>query len=378
MVENSPVRGGKAALTYSSAAKCDQALRALCLATGLDKDAEQILALFESLCELGCIRHLPPTPRWSGVTDDCTPIELSIALSQRRACVRFLIEAQDDRCSALAYWEAAERITRYLGDQMGANLEILDVIGSLFVPTDPNALFAAWHAVEFSSDRPPLFKLYMNLNAQGQRLSTAVLSEALERLKFGAAVPAILQLCTGDDRLTHLSVDLTSRTAARVKVYMRHFRISVAGLNERAARLGLGIASAFGDVCNLVCAVPGVLWQRPVMTCYQLTPEDRSRPTQASLYIPLSPYASDDEVARGRLLNLLEHFGTSTRVYSQSYEALAGDAASCPDGLHTYVAYKASGADSQINIYFSPRLYQSSFGRLALDPPRFWPSPVEV
>jgi hypothetical protein len=201
------------------------------------------------------------------------------------------------------------------------------------------------------------------------------MSEALTRLGFGAALPAVANYCCGGDVFTHLSLDLTDHMDARVKVYVRHVNTNVPDLIDRLSSLGLVDEAEIEKVCRIVCGGSMELRKRPVMTCLHLTEAERRHPTGAALYIPLFPYARDDRVAAERICALLDELALPKAGYVAAIASLTdGDAAS--EGLHTYVSYQRGAKGGQVSTYFNPRFFQRQFGRLALDPPRFWPSPV--
>ena len=285
---------------------CEILLSGLCAAAALADRSAAIGDVFRRLCVLGNIRKLPRAPRWSGVTDDCTPIELSIAIGRRRARIRFLIEAQDDPASAMSYWKAGTRVSRSLIEDHGACAERLNAIANLFVPTDPMSFFAVWHSVEFGADGAPLCKIYLNPAARGRRGSAEVVREALARLGFASVVAPIMSMLSGNDIFTHLALDLSDRPGARVKIYMRHFNARPADLDAKAAALGLGDGAELQSVCRILCDGASKLSQRPVMTCVQLTDADNGRPGRITLYVPLYPYAESDVIASDRIGALLD------------------------------------------------------------------------
>jgi hypothetical protein len=364
--------------TIDAAGICGRQLRDICLAAGLVEQQEPIAALFDTLCGVAGLRRLPVQPRWSGVTDDCTPIEFSTTFNARETRVRFLIEAQDDPASPASYWNAGERLGAHLATMDGIRLEPMLAISDLFSPTDPNALFAIWHAMEFCKDGPPLCKIYLNPAARGRDTARTVVLAALDRLGFGRASDRLLKLLNRNEVITHLAIDLVSATQARVKIYTRLFRAAPLDFDRRAEAIGAEGGLDFADVCEVICRSADVLWQRPVMTCYHLTAADLTRPAGMTLYLPLYPYASSDHVATERITALLSQAGFGAPIYRKIADRLV---AGCRGtvGIHTYVGYKrlagARGA-GQVTAYFNPSLFQAQYGRLALDPGHFWPSPL--
>jgi hypothetical protein len=202
---------------------------------------------------------------------------------------------------------------------------------------------------------------------------------ALDRLGFGRAIQGLLKLLHDDDMITHLAIDLVTAEQARLKVYARHFRAAPADFDQRAEEVGAGAGLHFADVCEVICPCADVLSQRPVMTCYHLTAADPAAPAGMTLYLPLYPYAPTDRVASERIAALLSQAGFGASTYRRIADDLIARRGGTCDGLHTYVAYKRSAGGShgdQVTTYFNPSLFQPRFGRLALDPDRFWPSPL--
>jgi DMATS type aromatic prenyltransferase len=360
--------------TIDAVPACVGQLRKICVAAGLADQQDRIAALFETLCGVAGLGRLPVPPRWSGVTDDCTPIEFSTSFDASQTKVRFLVEAQDDPASPASYWAAGGRLSAHLATMLGVTLEPLKAVEDLFAPTDPNALIAIWHSIEFRVGSPPLGKVYLSPAAHGRGAARAVLAAALRRLGLGAAVDGLVKTLRADDLVTHLSLDLVAGPEARVKVYVRHFRAAPADLVRRA-EAGAGLD--FADVCGLICPGAEVLWQRPVMTCYHFTAANRARPSGMTLYLPLHPYAPTDLIAAERIASLLTQAGFGAAVYRRIVADLIPQRrGGSDDGLHTYVAYQRNARGGQVTAYFNPRLFQAEFGRLALDPERFWPSPL--
>lgn len=364
--------------TIDAAGICGRQLRDICIAAGFVEQQERIVASFDTLCGVAGLRQPPAPPRWSGVTDDCTPIEFSTSFDAGGTRVRFLIEAQDDPASPASYWAAGERLSTHQATMTDVGLEPMLAISDLFLPTDPNALFAIWHAMEFRKDGPPLCKVYFNPAARGRDAARTLVLAALDRLGFGHASDELLKLLNGNDVITHLAIDLASTARARVKVYARHFRAAPVDFDRRAEAIGADGGLDFADVCGIICRSADVLWQRPVVTCYHLTAADLEGPAGMTLYLPLYPYTSSDHVAAERITALLLQAGFDAQIYRSIADRLIAGRHG-PDGLHTYVSYKRSAGGSgegQVTAYFSPSLFQPQYGRLALDPDHFWPSPL--
>ncbi|WP_158237633.1 tryptophan dimethylallyltransferase family protein [Bradyrhizobium forestalis] len=352
-------------------------LRRICTATGLIDQQDGIITLFTGLCTSAGLLRLPIPPRWSGMTDDCTPMELSTSFDAKGTRIRFLIEAQADPPCPQTYWAAGERLCEQFAGIRGVDLAPLEALADLFRPTDTAALFAMWHAVDWRGSAAPLCKVYFNPAARGRSASSDLIAAALERLGFGHVSGSLLEVL--GDMTTHLAVDLVPASMARVKIYVRHFQAAPAEFDRRAERIGITSGLGFADACRIICRSADALQERPAMTCYHLNAGDRSGPSAMTLYLPLYPYAASDKVAAERIAALLTEAGLQADEYRRVADALLAGREADSDGLHTYVGFRRSigGVQGdQITSYFSPTLFQPRFGRLALDPDRFWPSAV--
>lgn len=351
----------------------------ICTAAGLIDQRDEVVALFENLCVSAGLERLPMPPRWSGVTDDCTPIEFSTSFDADGTRVRFLIEAQDPLPSPQTYWSAGKRLSQQMAHGCPASLKLIEALGNVFRPTDPNALFAMWHAVDYREHAAPLCKVYFNPAAQGREASARVVATALELLGVGHGVHALLPELCGDP-ITHFAVDLVSAAKARAKIYLRHFRTTPSVFDSRAERMGIREGLSFADACRIVCGSTAPLYHRPVMTCYHLTAAGRSSPSAMTMYLPLYPYCSDDRIAARRIATLLEEAGLHADAYRTVVDALMRGRG-VANGLHTYVGFRRSitgERGQQITSYFNPSFFQPRYGRLALDPDCFWPSAVRL
>jgi DMATS type aromatic prenyltransferase len=365
-------------LAIDAASICLAQLRTICAAADISDQQDEIATVFKTLCDVAGLQRLPVPPRWSGLSDDCTPIEFSTSFDVEGAKIRFLIEAQADPASPESYWAAGERLTAYLAETHDLVLNSLEAIKDLFSPTDPNALFAVWHSLEFRKAGPPMCKIYLNPAARGRHNDRALIVAALDRLGFRRATDQLIKLLRDDDMITHFAIDLVAAEQARVKVYVRQFRAAPSDLDRLAERIGIRAQQRFAETCDIMCPGTNILSQRPVMTCYYLTAANTGAPVGMTLYLPLHPYAPTNQVAAERIAALLSQVGLSASTYLRIADRLIGDRGD-RDGLHPYVAYKRSVGNEnkdQVTAYFSPTLFQPDFGRLALDPDRFWPSPV--
>jgi len=88
-------------------------LEALCEAVGADAPGEAIVAFFRDAAGMCGARSLTSAPRWSAISDDCTPFEFSVVLQEGPPAIRVLLEAQDDPAGPATYWQAGRRLTAW-------------------------------------------------------------------------------------------------------------------------------------------------------------------------------------------------------------------------------------------------------------------------
>src|SRR5262245_11810142 len=160
--------------------RVEEQIRGLCRAIGaggMEAEAVEIHSRMRRVCKL---REPGEPARWSGVTDDSTPFEYSVAFQQSGARLRFLFEPQNDPATAASYWQAAKRCTRLLKSTWNANITPALAIEDLFEPRVP-VFLSAGHGVELYSGRPAGFKVYFNAMARGTDHSAQLVGQALER-----------------------------------------------------------------------------------------------------------------------------------------------------------------------------------------------------
>ena len=324
--------------------------------------------------------RLDRRPRWSAIGDDASPFEWSF-VPGRAPDVRLLVEAQADPASPSTYWEAAQRLTRWCVDQLGAHTARLERIEDLYVPTDTLAYQACWHGFEFrgvpgggASAAPPRVKVYLNPAAQGRAQAPAVVGETLARLGFHAVRDTLAPVLERYP-IVHCSLDLAAGADARVKLYAR-----VRSREEMAALYRLGRSAEPGDVgwlCELLdVAEP---WSRPGFCVLHLVDPDDDHPARTAVNLS-ADLLGDDEHAEQRITALHLDRGVDPSPYRA---VLAHLAASDPaggvlrQGRHSYLSYQRQHGAARLTIYLGARAYLARHGRLSVNPARSWPSPAE-
>lgn len=349
-------------------------LRALCEAVEAGPAGEKFVELFDDLVERCGDRDADLPPRWSGVTDDCTPFELSIAIRAGQPDVRVLVEAQVDPPSPASYWRSGLGVNEWFADRLDADLDRFATIADLFVP-DEGAEYAIWHGIELRGDGTMVPKIYLNPLARGVDRATVTMAEAVDRLGLARAWPAVARPIGPESRPTHLSLDLTPE-AARVKIYVRSWDPSLEDLEEAYGR---GRQGGSGDAASFCHGIAGLsrMTRRPITATFHLSDPRSERPERVALHIPPFPYAWNDEVIRRRVIQVLTAFELPRNDYQRSIEALATGPLDRQRGLHSYLSFqRESDGGPRVTVYFGGRIYRDRYGPLSLAPERTWPSPV--
>jgi hypothetical protein len=320
-------------------------------------------------------------PRWSAIGDDASPFEWSF-VPGRDPDVRLLVEAQADPASPSTYWAAAQGLTRWCVDRLSTHVVRLEQIEDLYAPTDSQAYQACWHGFDFpgvtAADATallPRVKVYLNPAAHGRARAPTVVRETLTRLGFHAALDTLGPVL---DRhpIIHCSLDLEASAAARVKLYAR-----VHSREEMAAVYGLGRSAERGDV-GWLCKVLDIRdpWARTGFCVVHLVDPDDARPVRTVVNLPVADLVGDDERAGDRIAALLDDRGVDPTPYEAVLAHLA--AADPSDGVlrygrHSYLSYQRHQGASRLTVYLGARAFLARYGRLSVDPTRWWPSPVE-
>lgn len=349
-------------------------------AAGLGRRDREIDRWFSLLSDSWGKASPAQLPLWSGIGDDCSPVEWSVVLRRdERAEMRVLTESHEEPASPERYWHAAERLTQSLAKEMPLALERLERVRALFEPhgVEDEVFFAAFHAVVFWADHAPMVKLYLNPAAQGFANVLDVTEEALARLGLVRAWSSLRPLLDdGHVAPAFLSLDLSAGEGNRVKVYLRHRNIPFDSV-ERAAATAKnyvpGDLRTFFDTMAGEQAARGVT--RAVLTTHYFTEEDAGTPRAVALQMPARPYAPDDAAFTQRIRELLRREQIPTRMYEQCVRALfVGDDR---EGAATqsWAAFSRTEAEPRVSVYFSPQFYARTFGPLSLDPVSAWPRP---
>jgi|GEM_PF-6562275 len=344
--------------------------RALCQAAGLPTRAREVDEVLREMCASWSHRGEEQRPRWSSLTDDCSPIEYSVVLAPRPVEVRFCVEAQADPHSPASYWEAAQHLNQQLEARFGARVERLRQLEDLFSPQHRALPMVMWHAVMFGAEGPPSFKIYLWAGARGVNQASASCARMLERLGCARAWERIQALLRPTDVIAFVGLDLLADEDARVKVYVNHPAPLSVEEYERAASLSPG--SIPGDAASFLRILRGddtsakdlqkltFHANRQVMTSYRIVPGKAGDIDSVALQFPYALCSPGGAPAPERTRALLRTHGLPTEDYDRCLSVFSPLA-------NSYISFQRANGHPVVTPYFSSRLFAERFGLLTRD-----------
>jgi hypothetical protein len=340
-------------------------LGALCTAAGFSSERETIIRTLRDLLSPWGETRLDRQTQWaSDISDDNTPFELSVAISDGRPSeVRVLFEPQTEEPTLSAYRAAGIRFNERLERDFGADLTRFRLIEDLFLPEDMKSHFAVWSAVSFGRGSAPTFKAYFNPQARGREHAHAVLKEALRRLGMPEALSSLSEtaLRRGPDLdvPSFFALDLSSAPQARVKLYISH-----QGATPTELEIASSAAKTYvpGDALGFARAIAGGedrLQARAPHTYSAFTSESEDpRPDSTSLYIPICAYARNDEETRKRVRNYLAQRGDiDPDLYDSIINGFANRPLEAGVGMLVWSSIRRQRGRARFHIYLAPEAY---------------------
>jgi DMATS type aromatic prenyltransferase len=339
-------------------------LTALCHSVGLSNKIEQITEIFRTLTSSWGETVVGANTAWkSDVSDDCSPFEFSIALDPNKAELRVLVEAQGTDPNLQSNWQAGLELNQQLAAKYNVNLDRFERIADLFVPTNSEAKFSIWHSACFYPDKEPAFKLYLNPQAQSQSKAAAIVEESLVRLGFDRVWPTLAETAAqrgpDKDEFGCFSLDLASRTKARVKVYLRHHDATPAELESALSAARNYVSGDAIEFCQAMAPGQTSFSQKPAITCFSIQDDD-SIISSGTLNLPISNYAPDDRVVCDRLDLYFLKYDLPISIYHSAIKASATRPLEAKIGMHSYVSLRREQQERRITIYLNPEIYTVS------------------
>jgi hypothetical protein len=332
-------------------------MRRGCEALGWARGQQQ--AVISQLAEL-----LEPWGRWpartavhrSFLANDGMPIEFSFAWSREGSEARAYVESLADPLTPRSCQEAGVALTRRLAGQPGVSLGQYLTIEDMFITADPRPPFSLWTGAVWEQGKQPWYKVFLNPQVRGARLSSAVVTEAMRRLGLRQAWAAFRDHL-GDpdfaDPATELAIfclDLLDPGAARVRVYLRHAGATTGDLEHVAACAQIYYPGAFERACSGITGHTGPYTGKAPVTAIAFR-SGEPFPTSVTLDVPLDPNLGDGAVAQERVSAALRTGGIDPAGYLATVDALADRPLTRP-ARQSWFAYRP-GPQPRMTVYFS-------------------------
>ena len=337
----------------------------LCRIVGIDPKSASLL-LADLLGPAGS-RPLSLPPAWSsGIADDHTPVEFSVAFNHNeRPSVRILGESIDTAPSAATNLVAARKFVETQAARFGLSMSRFDRVRDLFAADEPFGGFGLWHSLVFQRGRQPEFKIYLNPELKGVERAPSLVAEALERLGLSGSYRVALEngVRPGElgraDRLTFFAIDLHDAPHARVKLYLSHHDAHARDVVRAASAIDGIDAGEFGEFCMAAGGETGIFAGRPLVSSYTFLGE-MDRPAGYSVYVPIRSYVNDDEEARDRVAALLDRYGFDSAELDRIIAALVTRPLHEGVGLIAHVSLRLGLPRPGVTVYLSAEAYQIS------------------
>ena len=307
----------------------------------------------------------------SHLSNDHSPFEYSVVLDQEtgEAELRFLIEAQPSDCEApgnLGQMQAealalSERIAKQYGTRV--SLDRFNAVCDLFMPRQPDGLFAAWYSYASGKDDAE-WKIYLNPCCTSGRYSAIARTRAaFERIGLAESWTVVEGMIAPSESVIYFSLDLSGMSHARAKVYISHGAASTASAIAQKHEAICPHANPYEiqRFCEVMAGGQlGPYERKPLLSCFAFTSQAPDRPT-GTVHFPISAYADSDREIQGRI----ERYMTAVSVpklYKKRYRKMISAVQRRPSdqgtGIHAWVSLKQAAAGKQSNTYYiSPDLF---------------------
>jgi DMATS type aromatic prenyltransferase len=336
-------------------------LTALCHAVGLEHKTAEAIETFRAMTLSWGDRRIRKDSSWqSNVSDDGAPFEFSIAFKDDRAELRILLEAQGSEPNLQSNWEAGLNLNHYLAERYQVSLDRFKQIEDLFVPTNPDASFSIWHSACFYPDKEPSFKIYLNPQAQSESRAAATCEESLVRLGFDRAWSGLAEIAakrgSEKDKFAYFSLDLDSHSEARVKIYLRHYDITVDALEEvlsLAQNYVTGDAAAF---CKALTSQQNLFTSKPIVSCFSFIEGNDERPANGTLYIPIGYYVANDGIVFDLLNRYFIQHNLPVSIYTKLLQSFSVRSLDSGCGMHSHISMRREQQECRLVVYLNPEV----------------------
>ena len=336
-------------------------LTALCNAAGLEHKTAEAIEIFQAMTVSWGDRKICEISSWqSNVSDDGAPFEFSIAFKDDRAELRILLEAQGKEPNLQSNWEAGLNLNHYLVERYNISLDRFEQIEDLYAPTNPDASFSIWHSACLYVDKDPSFKIYLNPQAQSQSRAAATCEESLVRLGFDRAWSGLAEIAAKrgpeKDKFAYFSLDLAAHSEARVKIYVRHYDITVDALEEVLSLAQNYVVGDAAEFCNALTPQQNLFSSKPMVSCFSFIEGNDERPASGTLYIPIGYYVANDSLVFDRLNRYFIQHNLPTSAYTKSLQSFSMRSLDSGCGMHSHISMRREQQKCRLVVYLNPEV----------------------
>ncbi|KAI0378397.1 pyridoxal phosphate-dependent transferase [Hypomontagnella monticulosa] len=304
----------------------------------------------------------------SNVSNDHSPVEYSIALSQKTGDVelRFLIEAQPEGNNLAQLQESSLQLNEAILAEYGSksvSFDRFNLLRDIFMPPQAEGLLAAWHSFAATNTKWK-WKMYLNPLASGQDRAKSLdtTREAFERLGLASSWTILESILSANDYIIYFALGLApDLDDAEVKAYVAHPGASA----EQIAHKHIAIcpeASAY-EIQHFCASLSGgslgPYTSKPLISCFAFKRKD-PRVTRTVLF-PMDSYAASDEEAQERVEKYM-HDIHAPLLYRERYRkaitAIRRRPLAAGRGIHSWISLKQNPDGARSNTYYlSPEFF---------------------
>ncbi|MBP2330139.1 DMATS type aromatic prenyltransferase [Kibdelosporangium banguiense] len=319
--------------------------------TGHREGAAELIGLLLGAAGENRIGVLSSWP--SGVSDDTTPVEFSVAFDTNG---KYAVRVLGETVGTFPEWHFLDSVA----DRLRLATDRFEAIRDLFLAGERQGEFRIWYSLIFRPDTPARLKVYLNPQVSGPSRAVDLVVEGMRRLGIERACAPVLAsaLTRGTlDRFSFFALDLDGTAQARVKLYVTHEAAEVADV-VRAASLVAGIdPMRIQEFCAILGGGYGPFQGRPLISSYSFVGGDDDRPSSYGLYLPIRSYVPDDEVARARVLAVLAQYDMNSAILDESIAAVSARPLRAGVGLIPHISLRLGASGSGITVYLSSEAY---------------------
>ncbi|KAJ4135229.1 hypothetical protein NW768_004850 [Fusarium equiseti] len=350
----------------------------LASAASLTKSEKQSLDHAISVCMEGWgHEEIPETPKWqSQLGRNNSPFEYSVSFSLKtgKKQIRFRFELPAGENTPQDMQESASKFNDNL---QSTYLDVLlwgfGMIRYIFFLPNPIGRFTAWYCYD-----DPIWKIYLDPQAQGQDNAGRLVSQALHHLDMNKAWHVIDDMMQwGYGLPIRLGIDLVEEKDARVEVVVDFWQPTIKNFAHLATERyyprnnEIVTEAEVARLCKILLDVEdddAVMDGEPPMISYSFTrTKNRGDELETTIHIPVWPYMHDDAQFQKRVeewMRGLSHVLSEQQIdnlvegYRGCLKAIARRPLEDGSGLHSWFSLTDSKKHGDmVTVHFSTEMY---------------------